>query len=69
MLYDLDSTGGTTVNGKPVRETPLQAGDVISFAGIKVRFEQADVMDKGGEGPPAGLTRPMPQRKGTETET
>ena len=69
VLYDLDSTGGTTVNGETVRETPLQTGDVLAFAGVKVRFEQADVMDKGGEGPPAGLTRPMPQRKGTETDT
>jgi hypothetical protein len=40
VLYDLDSTGGTTVNGRLVREAPLEAGDVIAFAGVQVRFEQ-----------------------------
>jgi len=39
VLYDLDSTGGTTVNGQSVREAVLQPGDVLSFAGVKVRFE------------------------------
>ncbi len=39
VLYDLDSTGGTTVNGRPVREAALQPGDVLSLAGVKVRFE------------------------------
>jgi hypothetical protein len=39
VLYDLDSTGGTTVNGRPVREAVLQPGDVLAFAGVKVRFE------------------------------
>jgi hypothetical protein len=45
VLYDLDSTGGVTVNGRPVRECVLQAGDVIAFAGVQVRFERADVVD------------------------
>jgi pSer/pThr/pTyr-binding forkhead associated (FHA) protein len=39
VLYDLDSTGGTTVNGRPIREAALQPGDVLSLAGVKVRFE------------------------------
>ena len=45
VLYDLDSTGGVTVNGRPVRECILQAGDVIALAGAQVRFERADVVD------------------------
>ena len=45
VLYDLDSTGGVTINGRPVREAVLQPGDVIAFAGVKVRFEQAEAVD------------------------
>jgi hypothetical protein len=39
VVYDLDSSGGTTVNGKPIREAVLEPGDILSFAGIKMRFE------------------------------
>jgi hypothetical protein len=39
VLYDLDSTGGTAVNGRAVREAVLQPGDILSFGGVKVRFE------------------------------
>jgi hypothetical protein len=39
VLYDLDSSGGTAVNGRQVREAALERGDVLSFAGVKVRFE------------------------------
>lgn len=39
VLYDLDSTGGTAVNGRPIREAALESGDVLSFAGVKVRLE------------------------------
>ena len=42
VLYDLDSTGGTTVNGQPVRECPLQPGDVIALGGVSLRFLAAD---------------------------
>ena len=47
VLYDLDSTGGTTVNGIRIREAVLQPDDVIAFAGIKVRFERADAVPSG----------------------
>ncbi len=33
VLFDLGSTGGTTINGQPVQEHELQPGDVISLAG------------------------------------
>ena len=42
VLYDLHSSGGTTVNGRPADETPLRHGDVLAFAGVVVRFEQID---------------------------
>ena len=34
VVYDLNSTGGTSVNGQRVTEAILQHGDVISFAGV-----------------------------------
>ena len=38
-LYDLGSTGGTTVNGQPVQECALDNGDVIALAGVELVFE------------------------------
>lgn len=38
VIYDLDSTGGTTVNGYPVQECVLEAGDVISLAGVEIIY-------------------------------
>lgn len=38
VLYDLGSSGGTTVNGYPVQECVLRPGDVISFAGLEVVY-------------------------------
>jgi hypothetical protein len=58
VLYDLNSTGGTTVNGRPADETPLRHGDVLAFAGVKMRFEQLDAPPAPPDPPDA--TRPMP---------
>lgn len=38
VLYDLGSSGGTTIGGYPVQECVLQPGDVISFAGVTVIY-------------------------------
>jgi len=38
VLYDLASSGGTTINGYPVEECVLHSGDVISFAGVQVIY-------------------------------
>ncbi len=38
VLYDVGSSGGTSVNGYPVQECMLQPGDVISFAGSEVIY-------------------------------
>jgi hypothetical protein len=40
VIYDLGSRGGTLVNGHPVREAPLDDGDVVSLGGVDVRFER-----------------------------
>jgi pSer/pThr/pTyr-binding forkhead associated (FHA) protein len=46
VLYDLDSSGGTSINGYPVDECVLHSGDVISFAGVEVIY---------GEDPPTPI--------------
>jgi hypothetical protein len=38
VIFDLGSKGGTTVNGYPVQECVLEAGDVISLAGVQVIY-------------------------------
>jgi hypothetical protein len=40
VVFDLDSSGGTFVNGKRVSQWVLHAGDVISLAGVPVVFGQ-----------------------------
>lgn len=52
VIFDLDSTGGTFVNGQRVRQQALRAGDVISLAGVPVVF--------GQETPEAGDTQEVP---------
>lgn len=37
-LFDLNSTGGTLVNGSLIREHQLEAGDVIQVAGISLIY-------------------------------
>ncbi len=59
VLYDLNSTGGTTVNGRSIHEAVLRPGDVISFAGVHVRFEQVRASES-----PAGATRVLRRRAG-----
>lgn len=40
LLFDLDSTGGTFVNGMRTQESILQPQDVISLAGVALVFGQ-----------------------------
>ena len=40
VLFDLNSSGGTYVNGERIRKRTLQAGDVISLAGVPVVYGQ-----------------------------
>jgi pSer/pThr/pTyr-binding forkhead associated (FHA) protein len=39
-LFDLNSTGGTFVNGQRTSQTVLYPGDVISLAGVALIFGQ-----------------------------
>jgi hypothetical protein len=54
VLYDLGSRGGTEINGYPVEECVLHAGDVVSLAGIEIIY--------GEDLPP---TIPMPDQGDT----
>ena len=38
VLYDLGSSGGTTINDYPVEECVLHSGDVVSLAGVQVIY-------------------------------
>lgn len=40
VIFDLDSTGGTFINGKRTSQTILYPGDVISLAGVDLVFGQ-----------------------------
>jgi hypothetical protein len=40
VIFDLDSSGGTWVNGKPVRQQRLRPGDVILLSGLPLVYGQ-----------------------------
>jgi len=42
VLFDLNSTGGTFVNGQRTREVVLYPGDLISLAGVTLIYAQND---------------------------
>lgn len=47
VIFDLNSTGGTFVNGESIRQYALQPGDVISLSGVPLVYGQ-DPADEGG---------------------
>lgn len=67
VLYDLGSASGTLVNNHRVDECLLQAGDVISLAGVTLIYAEEDRIaaadDTGGTLPlRAEAGRPIPRR-------
>jgi FHA domain/FhaA, N-terminal domain len=40
VIFDLDSSGGTWVNGKPIRQQALRPGDVILLSGLPLVYGQ-----------------------------
>ncbi len=40
VLFDLNSTGGTSVNGKRIKKASLNPGDVVSLAGVLLVYGQ-----------------------------
>jgi pSer/pThr/pTyr-binding forkhead associated (FHA) protein len=42
VLFDLNSTGGTFINGQRITQSTIYSGDTISLAGVKMIFKQND---------------------------
>lgn len=61
VLFDLNSTGGTFVNGQRTSQTVLYPGDVISLAGVALIFGQ----DNPPPGPDLAQTAPLEAEPGT----
>src|ERR671924_2415152 len=61
VLFDLNSTGGTFVNGQRTSQTVLYPGDVISLAGVALIFGQ----DNPPPGPDLSGTSPLNPDPGT----
>lgn len=49
IIFDLNSTGGTYVNGQRVNQSVLYPGDVISLSGLPIIF--------GQDSPPPGMSK------------
>jgi hypothetical protein len=47
VLFDLNSTGGTTVNGQPITQQTLKAGDVISLSGHTLIYGEDNASSSG----------------------
>ena len=62
VLFDLDSTGGTFVNGQRTSQTVLYPGDIISLAGVTLVFGQdiqrGDRLETSPIGEAASSARP-----------
>jgi pSer/pThr/pTyr-binding forkhead associated (FHA) protein len=64
VLFDLNSTGGTFVNGQRTSQTVLYPGDVISLAGVALIFGQdnppprPDLMETSPLNDPGANERP-----------
>ncbi len=43
VVFDMDSSGGTYVNGKRVTHSIVYDGDVISLAGVQLIFRQSNL--------------------------
>lgn len=64
VLFDLDSSGGSFVNGQRLAQGILYPGDVISLAGVSLIYGQDTPLPQ----PPADATAPR-RRAGTDRPT
>jgi hypothetical protein len=55
VIFDLNSKGGTFINGKPITQRTLKPGDVISLAGFPMIFGE-DSAAMTGEGDSTSFT-------------
>lgn len=63
VIFDLNSTGGTEVNGQRIRQQILKPGDVISLAGVRIIYGE----ETSAARDPKDDTKGMP-RSGTPSE-
>ncbi|MBC8504691.1 MAG: FHA domain-containing protein [Anaerolineales bacterium] len=63
VLFDLDSTVGTSVNGKRSQTTILKPGDVISIGGVPIIF------GLGIPDSPIDISRPIDTKTGPTDST
>jgi hypothetical protein len=57
-LFDLGSSGGTTINGSPIKEAVLQSGDVIALAGVTMIYVEETLQPDQPEGDSKQSTQP-----------
>jgi hypothetical protein len=62
VLFDLNSTGGTYVNGQRVTQTILYPGDVLSLAGLPLIFGQDNPPHSGRSGGTAPISNLSSER-------
>jgi hypothetical protein len=56
VLFDLNATGGTHINGRRISQQPLQSGDVISLAGYPLIYsEESDIEEDTSQ--QSGITK------------
>ena len=67
VLFDLNSTGGTFVNGQRTSQTVLYPGDVISLAGVALIFGQDNPPPRLDSDTPSGETEPGASERPTAT--
>lgn len=68
LLFDLNSTGGTLVNDKPITQHGLVSGDVISFGGLIVIFAEDGIPSSEGDTSDLGKTAGKPGKASDEEE-
>lgn len=59
VLFDLGSTAGTRVNGRPIRQHVLRAGDVIRIGGCSLVYGE----DPGGAADSTPICSPAPSNE------
>lgn len=59
ILFDLNSTGGTRVNGQVIRQASLKPGDVISLSGFPLIYGEEPV-NSGDTGQTQAMQSPPP---------
>jgi len=58
-LFDLRSTNGTFLNGKPVKQTPLSDGDIFELGACRIAFSLTGEA-AGGRPAPSSAAAPSP---------